>query len=86
MENCTIDNPKHDLTSFMLKSFIETLKDLNVSNQNTDYAKVNLCFISKFDWFENSPWLILKKHFGIPFQEYGYRCCNYYNGSVVMIK
>ena len=41
-----------------------------------------MCFLSVFQWFKNSPWYNMKKYFGVPFQEFGYKCCNLYNQTV----
>ncbi|CAC5416366.1 unnamed protein product [Mytilus coruscus] len=47
-----------------------------------DYENINLCYFSKFQWFVDSGWFELKKYFGIPFQEFGYKCCTLRNETV----
>lgn len=64
-----------DLTSFIVKVVVDNLKYSNALEQNTNYENVCVCFISMF---EHTSWYFLKKHFGIPFQEFGYKCCDYY--------
>jgi succinate dehydrogenase hydrophobic anchor subunit len=37
---------------------------------------------SVFEWFKNSPWYFMKQYFGVPFQEFGNKCCKLYNQTV----
>ncbi|CAG2220980.1 unnamed protein product [Mytilus edulis] len=80
--NCTIQRSNKEITSQVVEYLTKEIRKANVTDNDQDYANIDLCFLTRFTWFIESPWYILKKYFGVPFQEFGYRCCNYFNGTV----
>ncbi|CAC5368803.1 unnamed protein product [Mytilus coruscus] len=80
--NCTIQRTNKEITSQVVEYLTKEIRKANVTDNNQDYENIDLCFLTRFAWFIESPWYILKKYFGVPFQEFGYRCCNYFNGTV----
>lgn len=80
--NCTIQRSNKEITSQVVEYLTKDIRKANVTDNDQDYANIDLCFLTRFTWFIESPWYFLKKYFGVPFQEFGYRCCNYFNGTV----
>jgi hypothetical protein len=58
------------------------IRESKLLDKTYEYENINMCFLFVFEWFKNSPWYDMKKYLGIPFQEFGYKCCNLHNQTV----
>ncbi|VDI22871.1 Hypothetical predicted protein [Mytilus galloprovincialis] len=80
--NCTSILGSDDTTTYIVQVMTSFIRLAAVLGDDHDYENINLCYLTKFDWFLNSGWYLLKQYFGIPFQEFGYKCCMMRNDTV----
>lgn len=80
--NCTSILGSDDTTTYIVQVMTSFIRQAAVLGDDHDYENINLCYLTKFDWFLNSGWYLLKQYFGIPFQEFGYKCCMMRNDTV----
>ncbi|CAC5390606.1 unnamed protein product [Mytilus coruscus] len=80
--NCTPTLGSDDTTSSIVQLMSSFIRQAGVLGEDNDYENINLCFLTKYDWFLNSGWYKLKQYFGIPFPEFGYKCCMVRNETV----
>lgn len=80
--NCTSILGSDDTTIAIVRLMSSFIRQAGVLGEDHDYENINLCYVTKFDWFLKSGWFKLKQYFGIPFQEFGYKCCMMRNDTV----
>ena len=66
----------------IVRTISNYIRESKLLYKTYEYENINMCFLSVFEWFKNSPWYHMKKYFGVPFQEFGYKCCKLYNQTV----
>ncbi|CAC5419304.1 unnamed protein product [Mytilus coruscus] len=73
--NCTPTLGSDDATSSIVQLMSSFIMQAGVLGEDNDYENNNLCFLTRFHWLYESCWYTFKQYFGIPFQEFGYKCC-----------
>ncbi|CAG2197497.1 unnamed protein product [Mytilus edulis] len=73
--NCDVKIGGNYMITEIVKLFTDFIREKVELDRHYDYENIHLCYLTKFEWFKKSAWYEAKQMFGIPFQEFGYKCC-----------
>ncbi len=79
---CTFQYGSESTTREIVRTVSNYIRESKLLDKRYEYENINMCFLSVFEWFKNSPWYFMKQYFGVPFQEFGNKCCKLYNQTV----
>ena len=79
---CTFQYGSESTTREIVRTVSNYIRESKLLDKQYEYENINMCFLSVFEWFKNSPWYFMKQYFGVPFQEFGNKCCKLYNQTV----
>jgi hypothetical protein len=79
---CTFQYGSESTTREIVRTVSNYIRESKLLDKKYEYENINMCFLSVFEWFKNSPWYFMKQYFGVPFQAFGNKCCKLYNQTV----
>ena len=79
---CRFQYGSESTTREIVRTVSNYIRESKLLDKKYQYENINMCFLSVFEWFKNSPWYFMKQYFGVPFQEFGNKCCKLYNQTV----